>query len=122
MIDFSFPTESQSAKTYVEVIASILKGQLVEVYIGDTYEQIQKTDSTENVNGIIIGTIIGGLHDCLVLNCFYTSSTSKGSGEIKDGNLVFLNGWGIKGICPIDGHGTFNDVFTDPKFFKKIPR
>lgn len=118
MMEYPFPPQVEDARTFVEVVAATLKGQLVEVYIGDTYEQIQKTDSTENINSVIVGEVIAGYHDCLVLSCFWATEDK----EIKKGNLVFLNGWSIKGICPLDGHGTLNDVFTDIKFFKKVKK
>ncbi len=117
MSSFQFPLDAFNVTTFSEIIGATLKDKLIEVYVGDVYEQIERNDGLENVNGLIVGKVVAGLKDCLVLNSFTVDKQTK---QIVFGNLVFVNGLAIKSICELDGKGSFADVFVDTNFHKKL--
>lgn len=103
---------SNQKLTMAELIAKVWSGRFVEIYIGDTYEDIKLEDTTQKVPAILIGKIITAYAECIVLNCAYKDTRS---GEICFGNVVCLNERGIRTITEIDGNGALKDTFMDPK-------
>jgi hypothetical protein len=103
--------------TMAELIAKVWAGKFVEIYIGDTYEDLKFEDSTTKIPSILVGKIINAYAECIVLNCAYKEQTT---GKILFGNVVCLNERGIRTITEIDGKGGLKDTFIDVKDGKKI--
>lgn len=110
-------SKEEKEHSYVEIVAKYLKDKMVEVYLGDTYEQIQLADYTTIVNSVIVGKIIDAENDCLILDSFFVN---KENNQVESGNIQFINGYNIKTISPLDGDGTLNDIFINPKRARKI--
>lgn len=102
--------------TYAEVIAEKLTGKLVEVYLGEVYEQMHYQDNSNNIPAVIIGKIIESIGDCLIIDCIYLDDKK----EKKFGNLQYINAYNIRSITEVDGHGSIKDVFDSSASIKNL--
>ena len=74
--------------TYVTTVASFLKGKLVEVYMGDEYEDLLQADFSKKIQMSVIGILEGAIGDCLVIDSYYFSSDHK---ALVKGNILYIN-------------------------------
>ena len=93
--------------SYVDSIVKLLKGKLVEIYLGDQFEQVQFADNTSSVNAVMYGIIKDGEGDCLVLDSMHVDKALK---IVVHGNVIYINGSNITAISEIDGTGTIKDA------------
>jgi hypothetical protein len=100
-----------------ELIAKVWKDRVVEIYIGDTYEDIKLDDSTQKSPAILVGKIITAYAECLILNCAYSEPRT---GTVQFGNIVALNERGIRTITEIDNNGILKDTFVNIKHGKQL--
>jgi hypothetical protein len=105
-------TPNEPKLTMAELIAKVWAGKFVEIYIGDTYEDIKLEDTTQKVPAILVGQIITAYAECIILNCAYNEPRT---GKIAFGNVVCLNERGIRTITEIDLKGGLKDTFLDVK-------
>lgn len=105
--------------TFAELIATVLKDKIVEIYVGDTYEDIKYDDSTQKYAAVIIGKVITAYAECLVLNCAYIDQTGQ-SRKIQLGNIVCLNERAIRTITEIDETGILKDTFLSTRDSKIV--
>lgn len=92
-----------------------LKSKLLEIFIGDEYEEIVLSDHVIKVNGVIYGKLEDIVDDFLVINCFYINK----EGELVDGNIVYINSWHVKAITEAK-KGSLNDVLLSASHSRKI--
>jgi hypothetical protein len=101
-----------TGKTFAEFIGEVFKDKLVEVYLGDSYEEL----STEQVSiaypSVICGKVVGSFRECLVLNCAYVENSNKlnKNAELKFGKMLFLHEYSIKSVNEVDGKSIFQDL------------
>jgi hypothetical protein len=100
-----------------EIVVEAYKGKIVEVYVGDTYEDIKYEDSNKCYQAVVIGKVITAFKECLVLNCAYIDPSSK---KPKFGNILFLNERSIRFLTEVDESGLLRDVFLNSKDAKVI--
>lgn len=93
-----------------------LKDELVEVYIGDEYEEIVMSDNVRKVNGSLFGYCREVLGDFVILDCFFINK----KGELSNGNIVYVNTWSIKAITKVKSNGSLNDVFMSSSDTRKL--
>lgn len=93
-----------------------LKGKLLEVSIGDEYEELVMADHVKKVNGVIYGVLQDITGDFFVLNCYHITK----EGQLSDGNIVYLNSWNIKAFTEVNSHGCLNDVFLSSSHTHKM--
>lgn len=93
-----------------------LKGKLLEISIGDEYEELIMSDHIKKVNGVIYGTLENIIEDFLVINCFFVTKT----GVLSDGNIVYLNSWNVKAFTEVNSTGSLNDVFLSSTHTRKM--
>jgi hypothetical protein len=98
--------------TFAELVAKVWGGKIVEIYIGDTYEDIKFEDSTQKYAAVVIGKVITAYAECLVLNCAYTDQRTK---KIQFGNIICLNERGIRTITEVDESGILRDTFLNSR-------
>lgn len=98
--------------TFAELIAKVWNDKIVEIYIGDTYEDIKFEDSTQKYPAILVGKVITAYAECLVLNCAYMDPRTK---NVKFGNIVCLNERGIRTITEVDSSGILRDTFLNSR-------
>lgn len=100
--------------TFAELINKIWNGKLVEVYIGDTYEDVKLEESSSKYASVLIGKVVAAYAECLVLNCAYVEGPSRQQ-EIKLGSIVCLNERAIRTITVVDKTGVLKDTFINSK-------
>ena len=95
------------SKTFCEFVAEVLKDRLVEVYMGDKYEEVSTEQIATPYPAVFCGKVIGGHKNCLILSCAYVKNK-----KTEIGNIIFLNEISIKAINEIDGNGILKDMLT----------
>lgn len=97
--------------SFAEGISKYLLNQEVEIYLGDSDKVVKTFDFDINQKSVIVGTIVDVVGDLIVV-----------SAKVKDKMTnVFINGWAVKTIIPLDGMLISKDVFVDQqKAVKKI--
>jgi hypothetical protein len=98
--------------TFAELIAQVWGGKVVEVYIGDTYEDLKMEDSTQKSPAVVIGKVITAYAECLVMNCAYIDQQTK---KLQFGNIICLNERGIRTITEVDESGILRDTFLNTR-------
>jgi hypothetical protein len=98
--------------TFAELVAKVWKNRIVEIYIGDTYEDIKFDDSTQKYPAVLIGKVITAYAECLILNCAYMDQITK---KIKFGNIVCLNERAVRTITEVDESGILRDTFLNSR-------
>src|ERR1019366_8726678 len=98
--------------TFAELIAQVWGNETVEIYIGDTAEDIKLDESTQKCVSVLIGKVIAAYAECLVLNCCFMDQQTK---MPKLGNIVCLNERAIRTITIIDDSGTIKDSFLSTR-------
>jgi len=93
-------------KTFAEFIAELLKERFVEIYLGDSFEEIKLEQNSVAYPAVFCGKVIGAFKECLIVNSFFPN---KGSKQL--GNIIFINERAIRSLKEIDGNGTINDLF-----------
>lgn len=114
-----FQAESKK-RTLAELIATVWADKVVEVYIGDTFEDIKYDDSTQKYAAILVGKVVAAYAECLILNCVYVDQLTK---QMRYGNLVALNERAVRTITEVDESGILKDTFLssrDGKVVKEV--
>jgi len=118
---------SGTGKSFAEFIADLFKNKIIEIYMGDSYEEISLEQTSMSYPAVFCGKVIGAYKECLILNCAYVSKNSKKSSNPKCGvgNLLFINERGIRAINEVDNKGILEEMLLRssetsliPNFFK----
>lgn len=99
-----------SGKTFAEFLAEVFKGQFIEVYVGDSYEEISVEQISQSYPAVFCGKVVGAYRECLILSCAYVAGKI-----IKMGNLLFVNERAIRAISEVDNKGTLEDMMLRSK-------
>ena len=99
-------------KTLAEFIAMVFQGKFIEIYLGDSYEEVSTEQISTAYPAVFCGKVVCAYRECLVLNSVYVSSVTK---KMEMGNLVFINERAIRGLNEIDGNGILEDMFLRSK-------
>ncbi len=97
-------------------LMSKLNGELLEISIGDDYEDILSSDSTKKVNSVIFGFLRDIVDDFIILDSFYIDK----KGEFKSGNIIYINTWHIKAFTKVKSNGCLNDALMSVSDTRKI--
>lgn len=106
-------------KTFAEFIAQIFEGKFVEIYLGDSYEEISTEQISTAYPAVFCGKVIAAFKECLIINSMYADEVSKSP---KLGNMLFINERAIRALTEIDGEGVIEDIFLNSKDTKIIKR
>lgn len=93
-----------------------LKGELLEISIGDNYEDIVLSDTVKKVNGVIFGTLKDVVDDFLIVDSFFINK----DGEVQTGNIVYINTWHVKVFTKVKSNGSLNDVLLSASHTRRI--
>jgi hypothetical protein len=96
------------SKTMAEFIATLFKDQFVEIYLGDSYEEVSTEQISTAYPAVFCGKVVAAYRECLVLSSVYTNKSTK---SLELGNLVFISERAIRGLNAIDGKGVMEDLF-----------
>jgi len=94
-----------SGKTFAEFLVEIFKDKIIEVYVGDTYEDINTEQVSVSYPAVFCGKLIAAYRECLILNCAFTSGR-----HLQFGNIMFINERAIRALNEIDGKGILKDM------------
>lgn len=103
--------------TFAEMLVKALGGKLVEVYIGDSYEDINYDDCSTRYPAVLVGKVVTAYAECLVLNCVFVDQSTK---NLKFGNIVCLNERAIRTITEVDDNGYIIDTFLSSRNHAKM--
>ena len=95
-------------KTIAEFLATLLKGKLVEIYLGDAYEEVSTEQISTSYPAVFCGKVIGAYRECLILNGAYVDRITK---KMRTEHIMFISERAIRVLNPIDGRGVFEDSF-----------
>jgi hypothetical protein len=95
-------------KTLAEFIATVFKDKFIEIYLGDSYEEISVEQVSQSYPAVFCGKVVAAYKECLVLNAVYIPTGQK---VPSLGNMVFISERAIRGLSEVDGHGIIEDLF-----------
>ena len=98
--------------TLAELVAKVWANKVIEVYIGDTFEDIKYDDSTQKYVSILVGKVVDAYGECLIMNCAYVDQTTQ---KVKFGNIVCLNERSVRTITEVDDTGILKDTFLSSR-------
>lgn len=96
-----------SGNTYAEFIADLFKDEFIEVYVGDTYEEVSVEQISVEYPAVFCGRVVGAYKECLILDAAYINDNKK----VQLGNFMFLNERAIRALNPLTGAGVLEDLF-----------
>lgn len=100
-----------SGKTFAEFLAEIFHGKLLEIYVGDAYEDVSTEQVSTSYPAVFCGKVVAAYRECLIIDCAYV-----GPGHhLKMGNTMFINERAIRALSEVDGKGTVEDMMLRSK-------
>src|SRR5271157_3726461 len=100
-----------TGKTFAEFLVVIFKDKFIEIYVGDSYEDV----STEQINtaypAVFCGKVVAAYRECLIINCAFVAQNR----HLELGNLMFINERAIRALNEVDGNGTMEDMMLRSK-------
>ena len=101
-----------SGKTFAEFLAEIFKDKFIEIYVGDSYEDVSTEQVSTTYPAVFCGKVVAAYRECLILNCAFASAQT---GHLQMGNMLFINERAIRALSEVDGHGTVEDMMLRSK-------
>lgn len=99
-------------RTFAEFIASVFKDKFVEIYLGDSYEEVSTEQISTAYPAVFCGKVVTAYRECLVVNSVFVNSSTK---KLQLGNLMFISEKAIRALNEIDGNGIIEDMFLRSK-------
>jgi hypothetical protein len=84
-----------TGKTFAEFIGEVFKDKLVEVYLGDSYEELSTEQVSISYPSVICGKVVGSFRECLVLNCAYVENSNKLNISVNAGTFFSDNSFSV---------------------------
>jgi len=95
-------------RTFAEFVSILFKDKIVEVYVGDSYEDIKLEQHSQQYPAIFCGKVVGAYKECLILMSAY----SEGN-EYKMGGIFIVNERAIKALREASTKTKISDMFLD---------
>lgn len=108
VLDMVQECNKDRVKTFAEFIALTFKDKFIEIYLGDSYEEVSTEQISTAYPAVFCGKVITAYRECLVLSAAYIDRRTK---KMELGNMVFLSERAIRGLNEIDGNGIIEDIF-----------
>jgi hypothetical protein len=105
-------------KTLAEFIATIFKDKFIEMYLGDSYEEVSTEQISQSYPAVFCGKVVGAYKECLIVNSVYVNEVKR----LTLGNLVFISERAIRGLNEIDGKGNMEEMFLRSSESMEIKR
>jgi hypothetical protein len=102
--------KTDRSKTFAEFLAVLFKNKFIEIYLGDSYEEVSMEQTSMSYPAVFCGKVIGAFKECLVISSVYVHNK-----KMQLGNLMFINERAIRALNEIDGHGVMEDMFLRSK-------
>lgn len=94
--------------TFAEFIANLFKGKIIEIYLGDSYEEVSTEQISQAYPAIFCGKVEGAYKEVLIINSAFIDKKTK---KMKFGNFMFINERSIRALNEVDGHGIMEEMF-----------
>jgi hypothetical protein len=107
LLDFIQECNKDRTKTFAEFIATLLKDKFIEIYLGDSYEEISVEQISTAYPAVFSGKVVGAYRECLIISSAYIDKFKKP----QLGNLMFINERSIRALNEVDGNGIMDDMF-----------
>lgn len=104
--------EHHRSKTFAEFLAELFTDKYIEIYLGDSYEEVSTEQISTNYPAVFCGKVVAAFKECLIINSVYVDKPAK---KIRLGNMLFVNERAIRGLTEIDGQGIMEDMFLRSK-------
>lgn len=98
------------SKTFAEFIATLYKDKFVEIYLGDSYEEVSTEQISTAYPAIFCGKVVAAYRECLVISAAYVKDR-----KIHLGNMMFINERAIRALNEVDGEGIMEEMFLRSK-------
>ncbi len=105
-IDSTVQQLQGSGKTFAEFLATLFKDKFIEVYLGDSYEEVSTDQVSVSYPAVICGKVISAYRECLIINSAFVDESKR----IQLGNIMFINERAIRALNEIDGNGVLEDM------------
>lgn len=112
VLDVVQECNKERTKTFAEFIATVFKNKFIEIYLGDSYEEVSTEQISTSYPAVFCGQVVTAYRECLVLNGVYVNQRTK---TPSIGNLVFISERAIRGLNEIDGKGIIEEMFLRSK-------
>ena len=100
-----------SGKTFAEFIAELFKDKFVEIYVGDSYEELSTDQVSVSYPAVFCGKIVAAYRECLVINSVFVNHAK----HLQLGNMMFISERSIRAMSEIDGNGIIEDMMLRSK-------
>lgn len=100
-----------SGKTFAEFLAELFTGKFLEIYVGDSYEDVSTEQISVTYPAVFCGKVVAAYRECLIINCAYVDKNQ----HIKLGNMMFINERAIRALNEIDGRGILEEMMLRSK-------
>jgi hypothetical protein len=107
-----------SGKTFAEFLAEVFHGRFIEIYVGDSYEDVSLEQVSTTYPAVFCGQVVAAYRECLIIKCAYIDQGR----HLKLGNLMFISERAIRALNEIDGQGILEDMMLRSKESLDIKR
>lgn len=94
------------SRTMAEFIAEVYKDKFVEIYLGDTYEDISTEQVSTSYPAVFCCKVISAFKECLVLQPIYVGKDKN----VKSSGLLFISERAIRALSEIDNEMVLQDM------------
>lgn len=100
-----------SGKTFAEFLAEVFQDKFLEIYVGDSYEDLSTEQVSTTYPAVFCGKVVAAYRECLIINAAYIDN----SRHLRLGNMMFINERAIRALNEIDGNGILEDMMLRSK-------
>lgn len=100
-----------SGKTFAEFLAELFKDKFLEIYVGDSYEDVSTEQISTTYPAVFCGKVVAAYRECLIISCAFINKQS----HVKLGNMLFINERAIRALNEIDGNGILEEMMLRSK-------
>lgn len=102
--------------TFAEFLARVFKDKFIEIYLGDSYEEISTEQISQSYPAVFCGKVVAAYRECLIINSVYARNK-----KLQSGNLMFVNERAIRALNEIDDNGIIEDMFLRSRESLEVP-
>lgn len=97
--------------TFAEFLAVAFKDKFIEIYLGDSYEEVSLEQTSMSYPAVFCGKVVAAYRECLIISSVFINKKK----EMELGNLMFINERAIRALNEIDDNGIMEDMFLRSK-------
>jgi hypothetical protein len=102
--------------TFAEFIAILLKDKFIEIYLGDSYEEVSLEQISTPYPAVFCGKVIGAYKECLIICAAFINKHK----QFQLGNFMFVNERSIRALNEVDGNGIMEEMFLRSRESLKV--